>query len=76
MDEIRGYIDNILEARVEARTESTPLSTVPEKADSQLERADIQAQGGFATLVNLGLVSSLLIAQQTKAFISSRSRKE
>lgn len=75
MDEIRGYIDSILEAQVEAKTQATPLSTSPDMMRSPLDHIQVQAQGGLGTLAKLGLVSSLLVAQQTKAFIARHNRK-
>lgn len=76
MNEIRGYVDSILRAQAETRTETVPLLPILEKAESPLDHAQLQAQGGLATLINLSVVSSLLIAQQTKRLVTQKFRKD
>lgn len=67
MDEIRGYVDSVLKAQVEARTEVPSLTRSPERPESQLDAMETQAQGGMHAVANVALLSSLIVAEHIKS---------
>lgn len=65
LDEVRGYIDNIMEAKLGA-IQGVEFKPNTEESQSPLDYAQVQADG-FTSMINIGLMSSLLVAEHIKS---------